>query len=426
MTDSVRIAIVGCGGMGHRHLAGLGELARSSSPSVELVAVCDPKLDNAEALADEAERLLGRRPSVHATARAMVSARPELEAADCTTDTGSHHAVVPELLELGLHTMCEKPLALTIRGCDAIREACRSSDRLVSVAENFRRDPMNRLVKALIEDGAIGAPQFVEEVSVGGRDDILITPWRHMKRFGTIPVDAGVHSADLLQYLFGPVSSAAGLAHLFERTRHKRQTAGPGGFYERWAAEMPEQIEPDGEDAIFGLVEFENGSIGQWTEHHAGHGLPSRSRLLFGTRGSIVAPGDRNGNPVRLVLDDGTDLFDERVLDLAPSYHLPPLAAELFGSERPWRYDYGFVATDRKLLALEYDELAQAVRTGAQPEVDVETAARALALVYALFESSLAHRSVALAEVLDGSVDAYQRDIDLHLGLLAADVSGGR
>ena len=52
---------------------------------------------------------------------------------------------------------------------------------------------MNRLVNALIDDGAIGAPHFMSDVEIGGRDSILITPWRHMKLTGTISLDAGVH-----------------------------------------------------------------------------------------------------------------------------------------------------------------------------------------------------------------------------------------
>ena len=52
--EPVRLVIVGCGGMGRRHLAGLGELARSDHHPVDLVAVCDLNEQNARDLADEA------------------------------------------------------------------------------------------------------------------------------------------------------------------------------------------------------------------------------------------------------------------------------------------------------------------------------------------------------------------------------------
>jgi predicted dehydrogenase len=410
--------------MGRRHLAGLAELLRTDYNSLQLVAVCDPNQANAEDLADEAAELLGERPTVFATAERMVAETDGLEAANCTTESGSHHRVATDLLERGLHVLCEKPLALTIRGCDRIIEAARPNQRVLSVAENFRRDPMNRLIRALLDDGAIGERQLMLETTIGGRDSILITPWRHMKLSGSMPIDAGVHNADILQYYFGPAASAFGHARLFETRRVRREMAGPGGFYEKWATSVPESIEADGEDAIFGLITFASGALGQWVDHHAGHGLPTHQRLVYGTRGSIVAPGDRNGRPVQLFRDDQRPIADERVLEYAPSYRLDPVAAALFGGDRVWRYAFDFATTDRKLLALEYHELAACIRTGAAPEVSGEVARNDVALVYALFESQSARRAVTIAEVESGAVDAYQREIDAHLGLLPVEAGG--
>jgi len=417
--EPVRLAIVGCGGMGRRHLAGLGELARTDHNNVELVAVCDLDERNAADLADEADALLGRRPAVFTDTARMARETDGLEAADCTTDTASHHRVATALLDLGLATLCEKPLALTVRGCRMVIEAAARSGRILSVAENYRRDPINRLVRALLDDGAIGDRQFVMESGVRGRDTLFITPWRHQKLAGALTLDAGVHVADILQYLFGPAATAYGQTRLFEPTRVRRDTAGPGGFYAKWGANLPETIEATGEDAMFGLITFANGALGQWVDHYAGHGEPFAHRMLFGTRGSIAAPGDRNGRPLRLVLDDGTDVADERILDFAPSYRLSPVAAALFGGERPWTYGFDFAATDRKLIALEQHELAASLRDGSPPEVDGAAGLRAVALVYALFESQAAGRPVTIEEVETGAVDAYQREIDEHLGLLS-------
>ena len=52
MSERVRLAIVGCGGMGRRHLTGLAELSRTEHMNLELVAVCDLNRRNAEDLAD--------------------------------------------------------------------------------------------------------------------------------------------------------------------------------------------------------------------------------------------------------------------------------------------------------------------------------------------------------------------------------------
>jgi predicted dehydrogenase len=418
MADRVKFAIVGCGGMGRRHLTGLGELARSDFNNVELAAVCDLNTKNAEDLADEAKELLGTRPRVFGDAAQMVREVEGLEAADCTTDTGSHHKVAAALLDLGLHTLCEKPLALTIRGCHMILEAAKRSGKILSVAENYRRDPINRLIRALLDDGAIGQRQFMMETGVSGRDNLFITPWRHQKFTGTLTLDAGVHNADILQYYLGDPLSAYGQVRLYEKQRYKRNAAGPGGFYEKWAATVPDVIEATGEDATFGLVHFASGPLAQWIGHYAGHGQPIRHRLVFGTKGSLECPGDRNGRPVKLHLDDGTVIDDERILEYAPSYKLSPAAAGLFGGERPWTYSFEFPVTDRKLLALEYHELAECVRSGAQPEVTGVVGMRAVALVYALFESDRAGRPVTIEEVESLKVDAYQREIDEHLKIV--------
>jgi predicted dehydrogenase len=418
MAERVKLALVGCGGMGRRHLAGLAELARSEHNNIDLVAVCDLNQQNADDLADEAEALMGVNVPVFTDAAQMVREVEGLQAADCTTDTGSHHKAATGLLDLGLHTMCEKPLALTMRGCNQITAAAERSGKILSIAENYRRDPINRLARALLDYGAIGERQFIMETSVGGRDAILITPWRHMKLAGTMPLDAGVHNADILQYYFGDAASVFGQARLYETTRYRRNTAGPGGFYEKWAANMPEQITPTGEDAIFSLITFANGALGQWVNHHAGHGEPFHHRMVFGTKGSLASPGDRNGRPIRLVLDDGTDISDERILDYAPSYRLSPAAAALFGGERVWTYNFDFPATDRKIIALEYHEFAECIRNGTQPEVNGAVARRAVALVYAVFESARAGRPVTIAEVESNAVDTYQREIDEHLGLV--------
>ena len=84
--------------------------------------------------------------------------------------------------------------------------------KILSVAENFRRDPVNRLAHALIHDGAIGTPRLMVETSIGGGNRLLITPWRHQKLRGTVALDVGVHNADILQYYMGDATSAYGIS----------------------------------------------------------------------------------------------------------------------------------------------------------------------------------------------------------------------
>jgi len=159
---------------------------------------------------------------------------PELLGVDVVTEAASHHRVAAACLEAGLHVQCEKPLALTMRGCNLLIETARQAGRILSVAENYRRDPMNRLIRALIEDGAIGTPQLLVDTAVGGGKRMIITPWRHRKLAGTIVLDAGTHNADVMQYYVGDADTVYGEGRLFEKYRYKGPAGGPGGFYAKW------------------------------------------------------------------------------------------------------------------------------------------------------------------------------------------------
>ena len=99
--DKIKLAIVGCGGMGTRHLYGLRELSQTPFCNVELVALCDIRRENAELAASEAERLLGIRPQIFTDLEEMARQVPDLAAVDVVTDPSVHHSVACEAMDLG-------------------------------------------------------------------------------------------------------------------------------------------------------------------------------------------------------------------------------------------------------------------------------------------------------------------------------------
>ena len=416
--DLAKIAMVGCGGMGRRHLTGIAALYKSDFRNIDLVAVCDINRQNADDLAAEAEAALGVRPRVFYDASEMARAMPEITGADVCTDTGSHHRVGSLCLELGFHIQIEKPIAITQRGCELVIATAKQHGKILSVAENYRRDPINRLGKALMNDGAIGTPQLMMETSIGGADNLFITPWRHQKFYGTIALDAGVHNADMIQYYMGDAATVFGEGRIFEKLRYKRNAAGPGGFYAKWADKIPDVVEATGEDSLFAYIKFESGAIGQWIFHHGGHGKGLGHRYIYGSKGCLQLPGDRNGRPITLYHDNGKEYTNEAVLDFAPSYKLSPVAAQLFGGERVPSYSFPFVETDAKILALEYHEFGECITRGVKPEVTGEVGRRDVALVNAAFESGVVGRAVTIAEVESLAVSEYQADIDEHFKLV--------
>jgi predicted dehydrogenase len=345
----------------------------------------------------------------------MAVAVPDLQGVDVTTDAGTHHIVATAAFDLGLHVLCEKPLALTMRGCNMILAAQQRSGKVLSVAENYRRDPMSRLTKALLNAGAIGTPYLFLDISAASGGRIVITPWRHMKFSGGMLLDGGVHNADMMLYYMGDVTQVYAEIALWERVRHKVPGSGTvDGFYTRWHEEMPESIEPTAEDTLVSVVHFQDGTLGQWTHSYAGHGQGFSHRTVYGSLGSLRAGGTRNGVSPVLKLDEGEAIKEEALLDLVPEWRLDRLMVRLFGDERVPCYHMTFPEADRKLLAAEYHEFADCILTGQTPEVDGAMGRRAVALCYAAFESSRLNRPVTLDEVEAEQVGSYEAEINAH------------
>lgn len=421
------LGLVGCGGMGLRHLYGLQALnevrdqVEGAKISFQLIAICDPNRENALYMAEQAKQLLGQRPAVFSGQAEMLAACPEIEAVDITTGSDSHHTLIVEALEAGRHVLVEKPLAATVRGCNLALAAAEKSGKVLAVAENVRRDPQNRLARALIQDGAIGKPYLIVEFLAAGGSAIMLTPWRHQKESGGILLDIGVHSADLMFYFLGDITQVSGRAALLEKFRQRsdEKIMVSESFYQKWLPELPEQIEATAEDLLVGHFQFANGTIGQWTIMQAAHGEKRNLRLIYGSAGVLELPPDRSGQPLRLRRDDLAQTIEgPDLLKYAPSYRLDPLTAGLFGAERPTAYQFSFEEIDRKLVAIELMDFAEAVVYRRAPEVDGYGGRKAIALVYGMIESGLLGRTLKLEEVEQDKEALYQQGINRALNLL--------
>ena len=399
--SKIRLAIVGCGVMGNRHLAGLVELSKAGLSEFELVAVCDPVRESAQALARRAEEQLGGNLVIAENLEELASAG--VQAIDSTTVPWVHHTIAVEALQRSWYVMVEKPMGLTVRACKLMLEAADDSQAVLGVAENFHYDPMNRIGRELIRAEAIGKPRFMIHNSAGGGDRIIVTPWRHYKRGGGPLLDVGVHNAYVIEYLMGEVESVYAQACLHEKIRRGKDS---------------EEIEADAEDAVYASLLFSSGATGQYIEDHAAHGQGLWQRIIYGSEGSMHLPGDRSGKPITLNLDGKGTIADERILDFIPDFRLDGVTASLFGGERIWRYDLPFPEIDRKLLAIEYADFAESILKGRPPEVDLMAAARSVALPYAMLESSKIGRAVTVKEVMNEEVSAYQDEINRSIGLI--------
>lgn len=415
--SKIPLAIVGCGGMGHRHMYGLAELHNAGLSQFELIGACDPVLENAESLADQAAERFGKRPTVVPKMDDLVALG--VKAVDITTTPRFHHSLAVQAVHNGFHAMIEKPVGLTVRASNIIRKAAAEKQLVLSVAENYRRDPINRLAKALLDGGIIGQPRFmIHTTASAGGNQMMISVWRHQKDQSGVLLDVGVHFADMMEYFMGPIESIYAQTRLYEKIRHNPAGAGetpqsaPNPIYAKFQKQMPADFEATAEDACYATINFASGAVGQYIENHAGHGKGIWCREIHGSKGSMDLPNDRSGRNIVLHRRSQETISDERILDLVPDFRLDTATAALFGGDRLWKYEFPFEYTDRKLIAVEYDDFARGILGERPVEVDLYQGTRSVAVSYSILESGVAGRLVTLEEVLNEELDEYQRDIN--------------
>ena len=393
------LALVGCGGMGCRHIRGLKRLQDIGANPFELAGVCDIFAANAERAADLAHDLLGQRPQVFSSFAEMHRALGQIDAMIVTTAPDTHAAAGIEALAAGVNVMVEKPIALTVAQGITLIDAAELSNRKLAVAENYRRDPINRLAKAVLKAGVLGTIHLFVQSSSGSGEKVIITPWRHRKHSGGIVVDMGIHYADLMEYFIGPIGKVFGFNGIVDKTRIDNE----GNAHEA-----------DAEDLSVGVAQFENGAIGNWVIDLGGRGQGHFSRMAYGTGGTLGIPPDRSGKPLELTFrKSGTDvrISEDDLLALVPNFALDEVTARLFGGDRLASYQMEYVDIDSGLLAIEQADFAAAIIEDRPPEVDGKFALRSLAIAYGFIEAELVGRALDVSDLIENRDSPYQAEL---------------
>src|SRR5439155_18268482 len=133
-----------------------------------------------------------------------------LDAADAVvlaTPNDDHEEQTVTAAERGKHVFVEKPIATTIAAGERMRDACAAAGVALLVGHELRRLGAARKAKAVVEDGALGTV-VLAEANFSLSSPVKPGPWKEGR--GTPLVQLGVHHADTLQYLLGPVTRTTG------------------------------------------------------------------------------------------------------------------------------------------------------------------------------------------------------------------------
>lgn len=156
-------------------------------------------------------------PKAYATNEALL-ADPSIDIVYIATPPCTHKSLALQAAAAQKHVCLEKPMAMRHEECLDIVAACNKQGVRLFVAFYRRAMPRFLQIRQWIRDGAIGdvrvlrvvqhQPPAPEEFS----PETL--PWRVKPQIagGGKFLDMGIHTLDLLDYLFGPVDEAHGIA----------------------------------------------------------------------------------------------------------------------------------------------------------------------------------------------------------------------
>ena len=167
---------------------------------------------------------------------------PDVDAVYVATPPYAHKEYTIACAQAGKPVYVEKPMGLNFAECQEMIAACRAAGVPLFVAYYRRCLPRFLKIKELLDAGAIGDVRGVTMtlyMPLPGEFDWHYTP--EIGGGGKF-VDMGCHTLDFLDYVLGPIRSAAGFA------------GNLGGHY-------------PAEDVVTGAFEFESGvqAVGIWS-----------------------------------------------------------------------------------------------------------------------------------------------------------------
>lgn len=134
-----------------------------------------------------------------------VLADPEICAVFILTPDHLHEEHAVAALEAGKAVYLEKPLAITIEGCDRILRTAKATGTRLFVGHNMRYFPVVLKMKEVVDSGLIGEVQCAwcrHFVNYGG--DAYFRDW-HSEQKNTcgLLLQKGAHDIDVINWLFG-------------------------------------------------------------------------------------------------------------------------------------------------------------------------------------------------------------------------------
>jgi len=271
---------------------------------------------------------------------------------DIITPPDTHLPLVKLAADRGIHVLCQKALAPSVREAALIVEEAERAGVRFMVHDNFRFQPWHREFRRLLDAGTIGRLHSVScrtRMGDGWQPDAYLA---RQPYFRTMPqllmFETGVHFIDVYRYLGGEVTS------VFARLRRLN-----GGIA--------------GEDTGIVLFEFASGALGVWDANRYNESLSADPRYTFG---EFLLEGDRGA--MRL---DEEGRMSTHPLGKGAGEHAYPHGRRGFAGD---------------CVQATLQHFVDGLRTGAPFETDGREYLKTLAVQEAVYASAVSGASVAV------------------------------
>ena len=322
--ETLKIGLIATGGRGMN-----GYQAHQPEKGVEIIAGCD--------ITENAEQEFKKQfpDAAYYTDYKELLKIKEIGAVFISTPDYLHEEMAVAALEAGKAIYLEKPMAITIEGCDRILRTAYETGSKLFVGHNMRHFPAVLKMKEVIDSGLIGEVQAGwcrHFVSYGG--DAYFRDW-HSEQCNTtgLLLQKGAHDIDVMHWLMGSYTTkVTGMGQLSVYNRCKRRSPETPGCA-KWSDDQYPPLECDGfspvinvEDHNMVLMQLENGAQAAYLQCHYTPDA-ERNYTFIGTKGRVENIGDYGNCEIHVWTQRGKRTEPDIV------YHLKPISGSHGGGD---------------------------------------------------------------------------------------------